>query len=98
LPIVGGLISKAVGTNEYKAAASNILNSIARINTGAAMPPSEEAFYARTYLPQPGDDPATMQAKVQNLYQFFNPIANYEAESTGGGDQIMDALAMGGYQ
>jgi hypothetical protein len=100
LPIVGGLISKAAGTNEYKAAASNILNSIARINTGAAMPPSEEAFYARTYLPQPGDDDATMQAKVQNLYQFFNPIANYEAESSGGGggDQIMDALALGGYQ
>lgn len=83
---IGGLVSNAAGTSEYRAAANNILNSIARINTGAAMPPSEEAFYNRTYLPQPGDDPATIQAKLQNLRGFFYPIANYQSASSGGSD------------
>ena len=94
LPGVGGLVSRAAGTNQYRAATNNILNSIARINTGAAMPASEEAFYNRAYLPQPGDTPQAIQAKIMNLRQFFAPIANYKAASSGGGsleDYIMQA-------
>lgn len=86
LPGVGGLVSRAAGTNQYRAAANNILNSIARINTGAAMPASEEGFYNRAYLPQPGDTPQAIQAKIMNLRQFFAPIANYKAASSGGGN------------
>lgn len=92
IPGLGGLVSRAAGTNQYRAAANNILNSIARINTGAAMPASEEAFYNRTYLPQPGDTPQAIQAKIQNLRQFFYPIANYKAASSGGGTSLEDAL------
>jgi hypothetical protein len=92
LPGVGGLVSRAAGTNEYRAAAYNILNSIARINTGAAMPPSEEAFYFRTYLPQPGDPPQAIQAKMNNLRAFFEPIAYYDQFSNGS-DNPQDLLA-----
>jgi len=92
LPIVGGLVSGAAGTSQYRAAANNILNSIARINTGAAMPASEEAFYSRTYLPQPGDPPAAQAQKIAALRQFFMPIANYQQYSNGQDPSLQDAL------
>lgn len=95
LPGVGGVVSRAAGTNTYRATANNILNSIARINTGANMPASEESFYSRTYLPQPGDPPETVAAKLQQLRQFFAPITNYQ--SAGSSNSLEDALlAQGG--
>ncbi len=98
LPVVGGLVSSAAGTSSYRAAANNILNSIARINTGAAMPASEAAFYARTYLPQPGDPPEAQAQKIAALRQFFMPIANYKQYSNGQDTSLQDALlqAQGG--
>lgn len=81
LPLIGSTISNAVGTGQYRALAKNILNSIARINTGANMPASEQKFYEQTYLPQPNDSPETQQTKIANLYQFFVPIADYRGGS-----------------
>jgi hypothetical protein len=89
LPVVGGLISRSTGTGNYRGAGQNILNSIARINTGANMPESERKFYEQTYLPQPGDTPQTIQQKLSTLRQFFSPIVNYQG---GGGDQLEDAV------
>lgn len=92
LPGIGGLVSRAAGTNEYRALTNNILNSISRINTGAAMPQSEEGFYRRAYLPQPGDNEATQRRKLANIRQFFAPIVSYK----GGGDDISSILASQG--
>lgn len=79
VPIVGGLLGGVTGTSEYNAAARNILNSVARLNTGANMPASEEAFYRQTYLPQPGDSQETQQQKLATLAGFFQPFtAGYQ--------------------
>ena len=93
IPGIGGLVSKAAGTSTYRGAANSILNSVARINTGANMPESERVFYEQTYLPQPGDDPQTVQYKMLNLRQFFQPIVSYQG---GGGNSIEDAVTMQG--
>jgi hypothetical protein len=89
IPVVGGLVSGALGTSQYRALSKNILNSVARINTGANMPASEEAFYKQTYLPQPGDSEATKATKIANLRQFFMPIATY----SGGGTDLASVLS-----
>lgn len=94
LPLIGSLVSGALGTSDYRAISNNILNSIARINTGAAMPASEEAFYAKTYLPQAGDSEATINTKIQNLVGFFSPIANYDQYQ--GQSSLEDALMQQG--
>ena len=73
LPIVGGLVSNAVGTGEYNALSNNVLNSLARLNTGAAMPASEEAFYRRL-LPVAGDSEETKQQKLSQLKLAFQPF------------------------
>lgn len=90
IPILGSVISNLAGTGEYRALSNNILNSIARINTGANMPESERKFYEQTYLPQPGDNDDTINQKINNLYEFFNPLANYAGYSSG--DSLQDAL------
>lgn len=93
IPLLGGLESSLLGTNQYQALTNNILNSVARINTGANMPASEEAFYRKTYLPQPGDPPATVQQKIANLMSFFQPILNYPgASNNGSASDLISAL------
>lgn len=93
---IGGLESGLLGTSNYNAITNNILNSIARINTGANMPASEQAFYTQTYLPQPGDSQETLASKMQTLQGFFSPIVNYREASVGGGD-LASALNAAGY-
>jgi hypothetical protein len=73
LPFIGGLVSGALGTGEYNATANNVLNSLARLNTGASMPASEESFYRRL-LPAAGDSEATRQQKLAQLSQAFEPF------------------------
>lgn len=98
LGVLGSLESGALGTSDYKAVTDNILNSIARINTGANMPVEEEAFYRKTYLPQPGDSDKTKQDKISNLQSFFNPITNYGGGSQSDSSDLASALlAQGGY-
>jgi len=96
IPVVGGLISSVAGTGQYRALTKNILNSIARINTGANMPESEVQFYEQTYLPQPGDTEATKAQKLANLRQFFTPIVNYKGGGTSAND-LLSAIASSGY-
>lgn len=44
-------------------AADNLMLSILRKDTGAAVTPSEEAAYGRVFLPQPGDSPELLAQK-----------------------------------
>jgi hypothetical protein len=98
LPVVGGLVSRATGSSSYRGTGNNILNSIARINTGANMPESERKFYEQTYLPQPGDPPETIQKKLATLRQFFSPIVNYQSSpSSSLSDALMAAQQQGAY-
>ncbi len=92
LGVVGSLLSGALGTSDYRAITHNILNSIARINTGANMPAEEEAFYRKTYLPQPGDSPQTQQDKINTLESFFTPITQYPGSSGSDSTDLVSAL------
>jgi len=76
LPVIGGLIRRGAGTGEYEATAQNILDTIARARTGAAMTEAEEAFYRRM-LPQPGESPAAVQNKLQLLRGALQPFTGY---------------------
>lgn len=96
IPVLGSLESGALGTSQYNAISNNILNSIARINTGANMPANERRFYEQTYLPQPGDSQDTINSKMQALVGFFEPIANYQSSSTGGSTDLVSALQAAG--
>jgi hypothetical protein len=75
LPIVGGLVSNAAGTGEYNATANNVLDSLARVRTGAAMTKQEETFY-RNLLPKAGDNEQTVRSKISALAQAFTPFMN----------------------
>lgn len=98
IPVVGSLISRGTNTTAYRGAGNNILNSIARINTGANMPESERKFYEQTYLPQPGDPPEAIQQKLATLRQFFAPITNYQSSPSGSlQDALMQAQQQGAY-
>ncbi len=72
-PLLGSLVRRATGTGEYQTAADTVLNSLARMYTGANMPKSEEGFY-RQMLPQPLDSAQTVQFKLQRLQNDFQPF------------------------
>lgn len=73
LPLVGGLVSNAIGTGDYNAVAGNVLDALARARTGAAMTSSEEAFYKRL-LPRAGDNAETVKTKLSQLREAFQPF------------------------
>lgn len=85
-PFIGGLVSRLAGTGQYNALANQVLDAIARARTGAAMTKTEEAFY-RNLLPQAGDNPTTINTKLQQLYQAFQPFLG------GGSDSPTDLLS-----
>jgi hypothetical protein len=61
-----GIIRGRVQSPEYqvaKQAGDEFLQAILRKDTGAAITVPEQALYGVTYLPQPGDGPAVLEAK-----------------------------------
>jgi hypothetical protein len=61
-----GVIRGNVQSPEYqvaKQASDEFLQAILRKDTGAAITSQEQALYGVTYLPQPGDGPAVLEAK-----------------------------------
>lgn len=61
-----GVIRGNVQSPEYqvaKQASDEFLQAILRKDTGAAITPAEQALYGVTYLPQPGDGTAVLEAK-----------------------------------
>jgi hypothetical protein len=55
-------------TDEYQVArqaGDEFLQAILRKDTGAAITAQEQELYGKTYLPQPGDSPAVLEAKRQ---------------------------------
>jgi hypothetical protein len=68
LPLVGGsgLVNSLVSSDRQQArqAANEFLSAILRKDTGAAITQQEFDIYGPTYLPMPGDSPATLQQKA----------------------------------
>jgi hypothetical protein len=72
-----GLVSGALGTGEYENARAQARDVIARIRTGAALTADEARAFDK-FLPQPGDDPATVQSKLSYLRNQFSAIASQQ--------------------
>ncbi len=61
-----GLLRGAVQSDQFqiaKNAGDEFLQALLRKDSGAAITPSEQALYGVTYLPQPGDNQALIEAK-----------------------------------
>lgn len=61
-----GIVRGAMQSDEFQVAqnaGNEFLQAILRKDTGAAITAQEQELYGQTYLPQPGDNPAVLQAK-----------------------------------
>lgn len=65
VPIVGNY-AKSPEYRQAEQAGKEFLQAILRKDTGAAITKEETEEYGTVYLPQPGDDPATLEAKRQS--------------------------------
>lgn len=62
-----GIARGAMQTDDFQVAqvaGQEFLQAILRKDTGAAITEQEQVLYGRTYLPQPGDNPAALQQKA----------------------------------
>jgi hypothetical protein len=73
--LVGGIGNKILGTSNYQAAVGNILDSWARIKTGAAISKTEEARF-QANLPEAFDPPDTVEKKLKIITNLFTAVAN----------------------
>ncbi|QPC90015.1 hypothetical protein [Mesorhizobium sp. INR15] len=68
LPTVGTIkTGNGMLTENYQKASNAgrvFLQSVLRLDSGAAIPPAEEAQYGDVFLPRPGDKPGTIQQKM----------------------------------
>ena len=64
LPVVGNYL-KSEDYQKAEQAASEFKTSIARKDSGAAIPEPEDARYNRLYIPQPGDKDGTLKQKSE---------------------------------
>lgn len=78
---IKGALPGSPGARSYEAAKRQVMDMVARIQTGAALTKEEQAFYERQ-LPQPFDSPQDVQFKLSQLKQFLTTVA-----SGGGGSE-----------
>lgn len=74
LPVVGGLVSSALGTTDYDAQAYNMMDNLLRIRTGAQANPTEIKKYVTSLLPRLGDSPAEAERKLMIFEKQFGDI------------------------
>lgn len=90
LPIVGGYISQAAGVGEYDALAFNVADALLRLRTGAQANESEIRNVQSQLMPRAGDSQATIQRKLNTLYDVFNAIVAQAGQQ--GGITLEDIL------
>jgi hypothetical protein len=99
LPGIGGLIQQAYGTSKYKAVANNIATSLLYLSTGAQANASEIQNFNKNYMPQTGDNQATIQQKLQILQQAFAPFLQGGSDTSATPDlqSVLTQAQQGGY-
>lgn len=98
LPVVGGLVSKALGTTDYDAQAYNMMDNLLRIRTGAQANPTEIKKYVTSLLPRLGDSPAEAERKLQIFEKQFGDILQLAGAPNQGGQEsyLQDAILNSG--
>lgn len=71
---IKGAIPGSPGARSYESAKRQVMDMVARLQTGAALTNEEQKFYERQ-LPQPFDSPEDVQFKVQQLRNYFQSVA-----------------------
>ncbi len=85
--VLSGLGNRALGTDDYEAARQNIIDSWARIKTGAAISSNEERRFKEN-LPQAFDSDRAVQMKMTTLRNLFSSVAG----NAGGSGIDLEAL------
>lgn len=70
-------LGREVQSDEFQVAeqaGTEFLQAVLRKDTGAAITEQEQRMYGETYLPQPGDGPAVLEAKRQARLRAINAI------------------------
>ncbi len=70
-------LGREVQSDEFQVAeqaGTEFLQAVLRKDTGAAITEQEQRMYGETYLPQPGDGPAVLEAKRQARVRAINAI------------------------
>jgi hypothetical protein len=93
LPVVGGYVSAAAGTNDYQSLAYSIADKYLKLTTGATATESEIRNTVGKLMPRAGDNPQQAQAKIQRMNDFFTRYLQ-TAGITGTGNDPQDELAM----
>lgn len=88
LPFQGGSSQAQI----YNSAATDIMDTLARLRTGAVINESEEKMY-RGYIPKITDTPERRQYKLQLLRQVFGGMAN-STSSTGNDMDVLQSLGL----
>lgn len=95
LPVVGGFVKHAAGTNQYDAVLTNLVDTMLRLRTGAAATKDEINMYKRQLAPTAGDTPQAIQSKLQQFYQAFAPFLG--TNQSAGSSQDLLSQMNGGY-
>lgn len=92
--LLGGALGGVLGTRSADAASAQIVDTIARLRTGAAIT-NDEAKRFETFIPQSGDNPRVAAQKLAYLRNQFEMVANRTGSA--GSDtqqQLMGAQGM----
>lgn len=92
LPLVGGYVSHAAGTTDYRSLGYNIADSILRLRTGAQANESEVKQLSTQLMPRAGDSPAEVQQKIQNINNIFNSYLAIANGTSGSNSSLMDTI------
>lgn len=90
-----GITGNLLGTGQFETAKQNVIDVIARLRTGAAITNDEAGRFAKL-IPQPADNPAVVQQKLQMLRNQFQQVANRTGSA--GTDASGLVAALGGAQ
>lgn len=91
----GSLAANLTHTGSYQAAINNATDVIGRLRSGGAIGQQEEIQFKKL-LPAFGDNPDTINYKLQQLSHVFQQFANPQASQPGSSD-LTSALMQAGY-
>jgi hypothetical protein len=72
-----GMVRSRLQSDDFQVAQNageEFLQAILRKDTGAAITAQEQELYGKTYLPQPGDNPAVLEAKREARARAFEAL------------------------
>lgn len=89
LPIIGGYLRNKAGTSQLDAVAYNVADKYLKLTTGAVANKSEIQNTATKMMPRAGDSQQTVQAKLQQLQDYYNIFITQAQGKNNNSDLLM---------